>query len=119
MLDIIGQIKIGTVYICTYQNDEYSYDDLIKRITESDAVINRVTVSSEDPRLNMIIAYKTFLEGKDYIYAATSEQGETSIRMLGNFHKANITITIDPKGMEKIQYSTDCVDVSLKDVLAQ
>ena len=40
MLDIIGQIKLGDTYICIYQNDEYSYDDFIMGIMESDAVIN-------------------------------------------------------------------------------
>ena len=117
MLDIIGQIKLGDTYVCTYQNDEYSYDDFIKRITESDAVIKRVTVGSDDPLLKMSVSFKTFLEGKDYIFETTSEQGETSIRMLGDFHKAGISITIDPKGMEQIRYTTNCVDVSLKDIL--
>ncbi len=119
MLEITGQIKLGNVYMCSYRNDEYSYDDLIERIKASDAVIKQATVSSDDPRLNMIVAYKTFLEGKDFIYETTLEQGETSIRLLGEFRKANITITIDPKGMEKLQYTSDRVDVSLKDVLGQ
>ena len=74
-------------------------------------------VSSKDSFLNMKVSYKTFLEGKDYIFETTSEKGETRVRMLGEFHKAGISITIDPMGMEKIQYTTDCVDVSLEDIL--
>ena len=117
MLKITSQIKLGNVYICNYQNDEYSYDEIIDRITESDAVINRVFVSSDDSYLNMTVSYDTFLEGKDYIREHTSEQGETSVRLLGEYQQANISITIDPMGMEKIQYTSDNVNVSLKDIL--
>ena len=88
-------------------------------IMESDAVIKRVIVSSDDSLLNMIVSYETFLEGKDYVFETTSEPGETNVRMLGEFHKASISITIDPKRMEKNQYSTNCVDVSLEDILGR
>ena len=119
MLDIISQTKLGNTYICTYQNDEYSYDRIIERIAESDAVIKRVVVSSDDPYLKATISYNDFLRNKDYFFDCTSEPGEASIRLVGEFRKANITIAIDPMDMENIGYTTDSVDVSLKDILGR
>ena len=118
MLKINSQIKLGKVYNCNYDNDEYSFDDIINLITDSRTVVNRVTVSNPDnPQLNMIVSFQTFLEGKDFITESTLEPGETSVRLLGTCEQANITITMDPLDMSNIIYTSDNVNYGLGDCL--
>ena len=118
MLDISSQIKLGNVYNCNYVNDEYSFDDIINLISESKTVIKRVTVSNDDkPQLNMMVSFQTFLEGKDFIVESTLGPGETSVRLLGNYDTANITITMDPLDISRMIYTTDNVNVSLEDCI--
>ena len=117
-LKITAQIKLGNVYQCQYSAEGYAYKELISLLSASRAVFQRVTTSSRSfSEGNAILSFKTFLEGADFFSELADEPGEVSIRLLGNYEKANITVAMDPADLSTLLYSSDDITVSLKDVL--
>jgi len=118
MLEIKNGFKAGEVFTINYSNDEYSFDDIINLISESNTTVESVTViGKENPQLNTTTTFDKFLEMKDFILDSTISPGDTVVRLTGKLQEAKISVSMDPLSIEKILFTSNNNQIGLDDVL--